>query len=880
MSIKQVGQITDSNGTGLRKKINVGSEKLVIDVLQATQYSTPIPSTIRELVTNACDSQREKEIAIEILSGEKTKEDYFINRDGEEYTDSNFNPDYYNLDYLDREENKVQITYKESDEGTGFCDTVEILDHGVGIGGRRLEGMLELGYSTKRNTVENFGAFGFGSKVALSTGVPYYTIETAYNGKLFKMNCYPYKTDFVISKWDSDGSIELSNGDKAYYKSTDSKNYTKISFGVKKHNRMAFNSAVNEQLMYFSNVGYVYIYNDGYSINRKSNVEILLNTDNFIVTSGAYYSRPHIVIVKNPGDEIGINYGNIDFRELELEDLWGNVGIKCPIRQAYIDPDTNEEVVIRDGVDVTPSREKVIWNEHTKKYVLSMMDKAAEEATDIVSDALETDDLIEWACLCAKIMNPKSNDETKNAVHEIARMIDNKKIKPKFKDTGIQFMSPHALLPGYRIRRVFRYGLKTKVSRVDVTSWNDVNFDRLYFTSGSANMYRDMYLTETEEFTLISRSNSDLNANELLRNQKVSPYLLDSPALSSYDDVELPKNYEENVGITNNENIEELTPEELRKLEDRTVVYSLRNFQYKGYVWDKVEPKLDVLKNSTTLTFYGGKEDSHKIKLAGLMLSNRIPKYDSFHFNTSVFFYDETPSYNKNNIHVMKSKDNEYSHPQVVRLSVANIKYAKSNPNWRHIDEFFFSMDKDGNIKVSEYLKVALTSIKLSQISDSLVPSWGGSEYAKTVLGLYNNYQTVREYYYEGNYHIYDLKVDDPDREDLVFFNTYLNNFIKYYDICKTGDEELKKQKSKDFFGVYVPSIEAYDEDVIEIMEYLKDMSEGVESYFDMLSSPLNNLRGEKYHNIILKEFGKFDITPPVKDCPKILFTCKPKHNG
>ena len=83
MSIKTIGQETRSTSLGLEKKINDGAKKLVIDILQATQYSTPIPSTIRELVTNACDSQREKEIAISILTGNSKVEDYFITRDGE-----------------------------------------------------------------------------------------------------------------------------------------------------------------------------------------------------------------------------------------------------------------------------------------------------------------------------------------------------------------------------------------------------------------------------------------------------------------------------------------------------------------------------------------------------------------------------------------------------------------------------------------------------------------------------------------------------------------------------------------------------------------------------------------------------------------------------
>ena len=63
-------------------------------------------------------------------------------------------------------------------------------------------------------------------------------------------------------------------------------------------------------------------------------------------------------MVKSQGATTGINYGFVDFRELEMEQLWGAVGIKCPARQAYLDEEGNE-VVIQDGVEVTPSREKV-----------------------------------------------------------------------------------------------------------------------------------------------------------------------------------------------------------------------------------------------------------------------------------------------------------------------------------------------------------------------------------------------------------------------------------------------------------------------------------------------------------------------------------------
>ena len=100
MSIKTIDKPMQG-GAGIAKKINKGAEKMVFDILQSTQYSMPVQSTVRELVTNACDSQREKEIAIEILMGTKKVEDYYIERHGDAYEDSNFDISYYNRDHLD-----------------------------------------------------------------------------------------------------------------------------------------------------------------------------------------------------------------------------------------------------------------------------------------------------------------------------------------------------------------------------------------------------------------------------------------------------------------------------------------------------------------------------------------------------------------------------------------------------------------------------------------------------------------------------------------------------------------------------------------------------------------------------------------------------------
>ena len=258
MSIKTIDR-QDTGTKGVEKKIDAGAEKLVYDILQQTQYSTPIQSTVRELTTNAWDSQREKEVAIEILTGKAKVEDYYIERHGDQYEDSNFDPTYYDLKHLDTENNTVELTYIQQ-EGTGFCDTFIVQDFGVGLGDKRLEGVLSLGYSTKRNTSEGFGAFGLGAKVAFSTGVAMYTVETVHNGRRFKCACYPYRTEFIISKFAKDGTmndfITFSDGTKVYYEKTDEKNNTKVSFGVKKHNRYSFRDAVDQQLIYIDGVNF------------------------------------------------------------------------------------------------------------------------------------------------------------------------------------------------------------------------------------------------------------------------------------------------------------------------------------------------------------------------------------------------------------------------------------------------------------------------------------------------------------------------------------------------------------------------------------------------------------------------------------------------
>ena len=642
MSIKTIDGTAISNTGGIAKKINKGAEKMVFDILQSTQYSTPIPSTVRELVTNACDSQREKEMALEILQGKKKANQYYIERNGEAYADSNFDPSYYNQDSLDKENCHIDITYTRN-EGIGFCDIFTVRDYGVGIGGRRLEGILELGYSTKRNTSENFGAFGLGAKVALSTGVDFYNITTVHNGKKFKLSCYPYTTKFNVPAFNP--FITFSDGTKVHYENTNELNYTEVSFGVKKHNRNRFEEAVEEQLMYLSNVKFEIIKEDGFVSPKDFLTEVIHNSNSLLVADSYMYSKPHIVIVKNPGAVTGINYGYVDFRELEMEQLWGSVGLKCPMRQVLKD-ESGKETVLQEGVEVTPSREKVIWNEHTKNFVQNLIVQAAEEAVDLVQDQLQSTDFLEWIKACRDVLTDSINADN-SALRQISKIIDTNNMKPKFSDTTIQYAGPKGLFKGFNVTKVTSLvkGGKLSIETNVAESWSDIDFDKLYFREegNSRSNLRDHFIIgKGESFTLITPKNldtltlkaasNDMDKLQLARlesNQDLlAPLFKASKLFNDYsliepDDEWLEEFKDREIEVSELEATIGLSAVERRMIEKRIVAYSLRNNgSYRNdhhkptLTWDKVEPKLKTVMTSDRITYYCTREDELLMKLA------------------------------------------------------------------------------------------------------------------------------------------------------------------------------------------------------------------------------------------------------------------------
>lgn len=399
---------------GYDKQIEESAKEALFDMLQILQYNYPERSTIRELVSNGLDSIKEKEIAIAILSGSAQEEDYFLRRDDPRYKDSNFDPTYYNLQYLNTALHAVSINYYEGPESSR--DRIEITDYGVGLGGRRLADYFNLGYSSKRNTKFALGKFGIGAKSPLSTGVDAYYMESAYNGFLTKWNIYSAKINSLVPRLNltmgrDNESIRVGTMD-VYAELTDLANYTKVVLSVKKHKRQTYIDAVKQQLMYFQNVEFFIHSVDGEVEQVPVKARILFEDERVIVSKDSIYNKPHILIN-------GVNYGPIDFESLEMENKRGSVGIKIPA----------EELAI------SPSRESVIWNDITRTAVSQAFLAAAAVATTLVNKELKSDDFLGWQRAVSAVRGRVYNMENEQtAIGILAGIVDVEKLDFNFRE--------------------------------------------------------------------------------------------------------------------------------------------------------------------------------------------------------------------------------------------------------------------------------------------------------------------------------------------------------------------------------------------------------------------------------------------------------------
>ncbi len=829
MAIQEVERREAQGTVGRKRSINAAAEGLVMDIVQEQQYTKPIESTVRELTANAVDAQSEKEKALEILSGESTSDKYFIEREGDLYADSKWDPTYYNPEHLEQDKNRVELIYREGETG-GRSDAFIVRDYGVGIGNRRLEGVLEVGYSTKRNRKDALGAFGLGAKVGLATGSDFYTVTTVYNGVKYIIKVFRRKINSVIgalnlTTGEQNIPYEFSDGFTIYGEKTEEKNYTQIEVPALKHHKANYIEAVKTQLLYFSNVDFYTEDSKGSRRPVSFAATTMYNSENLIISSNSPYSKPHVVIVKG-GEEIenqtGVCYGHIDFKEMELEDMSGDIGIKCPIRQVMEDEDGNE-ILINEGVDVVPSREAVRWTAATRDFLKKQFQAAQDEATMLVEKELKQTDFLKWLAACKNMTHYSGHNGT--AIGRLSKIVELENLKPKFNGTKYNFDTMSGLFDSFKVVTNTKYHdrgeKKFKVNREDAKGWNSLHINALYFKTENATRHKDVYLADQHNgtFTTIApKSFEELQtaASDLVKinrlkfenkgkwiTQKIAKrddilkFLQASEDYKSYDDTEVPQDYLKNLNKIETDKEEEenqvlLTAAERRELEEKVVCntfverhnpyHALADETYKKSIR---EPKFQEVKDYEGTLYYGFQKDLSKLQFACHILDH--------------YLWKEQTDFRASN-HDRKQEQFYNDKYRIIAVSNSNKKHFAMHS---HINDFFgkpeIVKDENGNI----------TGCNI--IMDNAVVHWNTarkiSPYMKELLFMERfdsfdeevskDYKEVRNYVakYHSNLQRYSGRFG---------MENHYTDFVKFVDNVETIQDMAESEASKEEIADFV----------------------------------------------------------------------------
>jgi len=479
-------------------------------------------------------------------------------------------------------------------------------------------------------------------------------------------------------------------------------------------------------------------------------------------------------------------------------------------------------------------------------------------------------------------------------LRQLSKIIDTSKLRPKYsEDKSVEYLSPKSLFKGFSPRVVNSYvkagDLHIETNKLE--GWSDVNFDAIYYRSEdvSRNRTKDLYLSELHsKFVIITDSDlsqmqEDVNnaslpdleraekkraLNAAITNKlKIKKHLEASELLKSYDDVEVPDEWikslqsrEENLKSV--ETMSNLTPEERRKLENKIVAYSLRintagNSYIKPFIWDKVEPKVATIYNSTRTTYYGTSEDEDKLVFAAEVLKSQtltlrklFPTAGRFYSTEVCYYFDAIPVRFSSTKSFDEDALDKYDGPQLLKINESNVKYLKSNPNCKHIDEFFCSWDDTSNTYiVDNKLKIFLTGKAIGSVPDWIRKiGFINPEYSEM-------YESLRKYV-----DVYrNIDVSSEGLEDIIDMLERMIEFQHF--VNSTDNQENIAEKSRELFILEdVKAADILDYEVVKLNRSKEEFIEGVDSLMSYISFPHDNSLFEKEVEFYLKSRGKLEV--------------------
>lgn len=521
---------------GIKKTIDKGSMSMALDILQRGLYAHPIQSTVRELASNGYDAIKERDVAKSIILGESPIEDHFdVTKIDGIFHASGWDATYFDLAWLSTD----PFCYLYYEEGPQK-DVLRFVDHGTGLGKTRLVNYFMLNWSSKRSNKDAIGKWGLGSKVALSLGIDSFRVITKYNGRKFKFDVFVDKVESVISKFSTKGVANepfvlvpekriLNDSDEeevvpayiAYCEPTTDKNGVEIQIEVKKHNKKLFFEGIETQLMYMPNIKFLHR-TDGSTTHKEIDIaaKVLYRDENVVLSESTIFDRPHILL--GTGNAL-INYGFLAFNELEIEPKRGSVGLIMNV----------------NDLEVTPSRESVIWSSKTRAAVLAKYKMVSEMASKYLNSELSSEtDYILWITKASQILGSMRHGGSNTSVlGRLASIID-------MDDIGaVVYPNDPKIVFDPKPKEMFGENLTVRVisfdryhKKVDREIMKDLGHltKPVYFTKFGSNPFKDRYLyEEAGEFVLIN-----IQKDAVL--DKKGTYVTNS-AMLDYDGVVIPE---------------------------------------------------------------------------------------------------------------------------------------------------------------------------------------------------------------------------------------------------------------------------------------------------------------------------------------------------
>jgi len=642
---------------------------------------------------------------------------------------------------------------------------------------------------------------------------------TAHEGRLFKFNIYSDKIDILVGKLNEETGkknrfVTFSHGEQVHYEETRRKNFTEIIVPVKKLNKHKFIDAVKSQLLYLPGVKF-YTTEGENRYEESFRAEVLYESENIVISNNRRFGRPHLLVVKDKSANAGICYNEIDYKELELEQRYGKVALKVQTRAVTKD-ENGKETLINEGIAVTPNREQVIWNDHTKEYLLKITRGVSEEAAQIIEKELKEEDFLRWI---NKAVQVTSNFKYGSVLHEISQMVDKSTMAPKFpKDKTIKLKELKKLFWGLDVRHVrlvneWGRGGNTKVTKVHrdkIDSWHHFGGKNVFLKTEPTSHVKDRYImskilkqdsygqhdqgflmVETLDYdalleeavakgsTAKARKEIEEKLNKLVEQRtKVLDLLKASEDIKIYDDVEVPDDFKVEAEETEAK-IEELIKEEtmsleaLRKANGQVVFFTPRPDQgwkhSPDLVMEKQEEKISDLSSIFERVYYGFDEDRPKLECACKILGRN----------------DQKSWYN--------------SKLAIVKIAKSNEKHFKTVGE--HISKFFYEINNKQEVivtqEVSDYITARHISKKLEEAKFSFFTNYGIVD--ERLASIYKHLVEFAGRSFETKYKLSTGR-EETEKE-------MLENLLKYAEfqqfVEKNGDDDAAiATKSKELFTV------------------------------------------------------------------------------